>query len=514
MSSSSEFSEIWLHPAVVLSLFPLILLWFFFKWFSKPTVKKNFPPSPKGFPILGNLHQLSSLPHHSLHSLAKKYGPIMLLKFGSVPTLVISSAEAAAQVMKTHDLIFSDRPYSSIAARLLYNFKDVSVSPYGEYWRQLKSICVLQLLSNKKVSEFRGIREQEIALMVEKIKGFSSSNSLVNLSEMFLPITNDIVCRSAFGRKYGEGENGKKFIFLLNEFLQLLGTTSIGTFIPWLESLNWINGFDARIARVAKELDDFLDKVVQERVDNIEFGSYNNQNGNGEDFLDIMLGVHKDNSTGVSIDRDSVKAVILDVFSAGTETTATVAEWVMTELIRHPNVMKKLQNEVRGILNGKQDITDNDLEKMSYLKAVIKETLRLHPPIPLLVPRAAREDVQVMGYHVEARSMVMINAWAIGRDPASWDKPEEFLPDRFLNSSIDYKGQDFQLIPFGSGRRGCPGIAFAMASNELMLANLVHKFDWELPNGEKGEDLDMTERPGVSIRRKIPLLAVATPFSF
>ena len=185
----------------------------------------------------------------------------------------------------------------------------------------------------------------------------------------------------------------------------------------------------------------------------------------------------------------------------------------MAELLKNPSVLKKLQDEVRELLGGKQDITDDDLEKMPYLKAVIKESLNLHPPIPLLVPRLAREDVEVMGYDIAAGTMVIINAWAIGRDPKNWDEPEKFQPERFLNSPVDFKGHDFQLIPFGAGRRGCPGIAFAMASNELVLANLVHKFDWQLPNGAKGEELDMTEYPGVAVHRKNALLAFATPFS-
>lgn len=392
----------------------------------------------------------------------------------------------------------------------------------------MKSICVLRLPSNKRVQEFRQVREEEISMAVEKI--INKGPVAVNLSETFMSVTNDIVCRSAFGRKHGEGESGKNFRFLLTELLQILGTSYIGAFIPWLQWINRVNGFDARIARVAGEIDRFLDGVIEERLEkkSYEYGrsctgdddpKKHSEKNIGEDFLDIMLRIHKDNSTGVAIDRDSVKAVVLDVFSAGTDTTATVAEWVMTELIRHPRVMKKLQEEVRGIMRtGKQSdktiITDNDLEKMQYLKAVIKETLRLHPPIPLLVPRGARQDAEIMGYHIAAGSMVMINAWAIGRDPATWDhEPSEFLPERFLNSSIDYRGQDFQLIPFGAGRRGCPGIAFAMASNELMLANLVHRFDWELPNGVKGEDLDVLEHPGVTVKRKNPLMALATPFS-
>lgn len=201
------------------------------------------------------------------------------------------------------------------------------------------------------------------------------------------------------------------------------------------------------------------------------------------------------------------------MFSAGTDTTATVAEWAMTEILRSPIVKEKLQNEIRGVVGDNQDITEYDLEKMPYLKAVIKETLRLHPPIPLLVPRKAREDVRIMGYDIAAGTMVIINAWAIGRDPVFWEEPEKFNPQRFLDSSIDFKGHDFQLIPFGAGRRGCPGIAFAIANNEIVLANLVRKFDWRFPDGTKGEDLDMAECPGVAIHRKIPLLAIPTPLS-
>lgn len=198
------------------------------------------------------------------------------------------------------------------------------------------------------------------------------------------------------------------------------------------------------------------------------------------------------------------------MFAAGTDTTSTVLEWVMTELLRHPSIMKKLQNEVREIVKDKQDVTDEDLEKMHYLKAVIKETLRFHTPIPLLVPRVARKDVKIMGYDISAGTMVITNAWAIGRDPVSWDEPEKFEPDRFLNSSIDFKGLDFELIPFGAGRRGCAGIAFAMATNEFVVANLVPKFDWKLP--DEGKEMDVRDRPGVAIHRYVPLLAVATEY--
>ncbi|KAL0356322.1 UNVERIFIED_CONTAM: cytochrome [Sesamum radiatum] len=460
-----QMNEIILHPfqfRVVVSLF---LFWAITKWLCRPAGNKKLPPSPSKLPILGNLHQLGSLPHRNLQSLAKKHGPLMLLHFGTVPTLVVSSAEVAREIMKTHDLIFADRRQSSTGRRLLYDFKDVAAAPYGEYWRKLKSICVLQLLSNKRVQSLHSIREEETALLVNKIR---KSSIPVNLSEMFAELTNDVVCRSAFGRKFSEGENGKKFLSLLIELLELLGSFPIGNFIPGLSWISRVNGFDARVDKVSKELDEFLEGVIRERMETSK------EVKNGANFVDILLDIYQSNSSGVSLDRDSIKAIILDMFAAGTDSTSTLLEWVMTELLRHPFVMEKLQTEIRETIKDKQDITDNDLEKMQYLKAVIKETLRFHPPIPLLVPRQARKDVKIMGHDIAAGTM----------------------------------GLDFEFIPFGAGRRGCPGIAFAMATTEFVLANLVQKFDWKLP--DEGKELDMKEHPGVTVHRDVPILAAAT----
>ena len=201
-----------------------------------------------------------------------------------------------------------------------------------------------------------------------------------------------------------------------------------------------------------------------------------------------------------------------DIIAGGTDTTHTALEWTMTELLRHPKVMKQVQIEVRNTLRGKSNITyPDDFENMHYLKAVIKETLRIHPPLPLLIPRVARQDVKFMGYDIAAGTMVIINAWGIGRDPTLWDEPDEFRPERFLNSTIDYKGHDFELIPFGAGRRGCPGINFAMSTYEFVLVNLLHKFEWELPNGMKCDELNMDECAGLTVHKKVPLLVVATP---
>lgn len=493
---------------------PFIFTIIVFKRFfgTKAENSKNLPPSPLKLPIIGHMHKLTSLPHRPLLSLSKKYGPLMLLHLGTIPTLIVSSAVAAEEIMKTHDVKFADRIRTYANEKLLYCYKDVSMAPYGEYWRKMKSFCVVQLLNNKRVQDMGKIREEETSLLVKKI--VESNSSIVDLSELLITLTNNVVSTAAFGKKFDQGGSGRKLWMLMKETEELLGRFDIGTFIPWLSWINTVSGFNAKVKKIAKENDEFFERIVEEHALIRKKKKGGEKIKEREDFLHILLGIEEDTIGGFPIDRDSVKALILDIIAGGTDTTYTTLEWTMTELLRHPKAMKEVQNEVRNICRGKSNITyPDDLENMDYLKAVIKETLRLHPPLPLLVPRIARQDVKVMGYDIAAGTMVIINAWGIGRDPASWDEPDEFRPERFLNSTIDYKGHDFQLIPFGAGRRGCPGINFAMSTNEFVLANLLHKFDWELPNGMRGEELNMDESTGLTTHRKVPLLVVATPFS-
>ncbi|XP_051131706.1 cytochrome P450 71A8-like [Andrographis paniculata] len=470
------------------------------------------PPSPPRLPILGNLHQLSALAHHSFHALGAKYGPIMLLHFGSRPVVIVQSSAAAAEIMKTHDLAFADKAALGTMRKLFYNHKDISVAPYGEYWRKLKSICVLQLLSSKRVQSFHFIREEELALLVEKIKACcrSSSSSPVNLSELFMSFTYDVICRASCGKKYREGEHGGRFPKLLTEVVQQVGRVNAGEYVPWLWWIDCLTGFEKRVDRVAKEVDEFLEMVIQDHLNAKGLQIGESGQGNEDSFVGILLNIYGD---GI-IDRDGIKAIILDMFAGGTETTAAALEWTMTELLRHPNVLKKLKCEVRSILKDKNhtvSITNNDLEQMHYLRAVVKEIMRIHPPVAL-TSRLARQDVKVMGYNIPAGTMALVNAWAVGRDPASWEEPDAFKPERFVGSSIEFKGADFELIPFGAGRRSCPGIGFSMASIEFVLANLVYKFEWDLP--KYCQDLDTEELPGVTTHRKNPLFAVATEAQF
>lgn len=262
-----------------------------------------------------------------------------------------------------------------------------------------------------------------------------------------------------------------------------------------------------------KILDEFFSKVVEEHKEKIiRAGGIDIHDESRKDFLDIMLQLQRDGMIDYHFSLDNLKAIVLDMFVGGSDTTATGLEWTMTELMRKPRIMKKVQEEIRTIIGVKSKIEAEDIQKMEYMQCVIKESLRLHPPVPLLVPRETTTDVEIEGYHIPSKTRVFVNAWAIQRDPQSWDNPNEFIPERFMDkiNSADYKGQHFEYIPFGSGRRKCPGLSFGIASFEFALANLLYWFDWKLPNG--CESLDVEEANGLTVHKKISLILNPIPY--
>ncbi|KAK1436698.1 hypothetical protein QVD17_02480 [Tagetes erecta] len=489
-----------LYPSLENILFPSLVLMALIciRWVSyRSNTKKNFPPSPRRFPIIGNLHILGSSPHRSLDALSQKHGPLMLLHLGSVPTLVASSSEAAQEIMKTHDSLLATRPNSTILNILLYGCKDIAFSPKGEYWRQLKSIVASQLLSSAQVKSFHNVRAEEIACMIRILS--ERCDSSVDASALFDSLAENIMCRVAIGKTYD-----LKLTNIFKPYLTMFTRLSIGSYIPWLSWVDRVSGLLAKAEQVTKELDEFLEDVIDEHVNKRK------EDDEGQDFIDILLNVQKDKTTGFTFERDTIKAVIMDIFGGGIDNTSTNLEWVLSELIRNPRVMKKLQNEITEIAQGRSMIVEEDLEKMPYLKAVVKENLRLHPPVPLLLPRVATQDVKLMGYDIELGTQVLVNVWKIGRDPRLWEEPNEFRPERFVVDSISYKGSHFEWLPFGAGRRVCPGILFSVIIIELAIANIVYKFNLALPNGVKDEDLDMSDMYGITVHRKFPLQVNAT----
>ncbi|GLT84008.1 hypothetical protein SLE2022_022650 [Rubroshorea leprosula] len=305
------------HEASLLVIFLVAL----FGSFLSRKGRRRVPPSPLKLPIIGNLHNIGLNLRRSLWHLAKHFGPLMLRHFGPVKVLIVSSADGALEIMKTHDIIFANRPRLRAMQKLLYNYRDVGSAPYGEYWRQIKSICVLHLLSNRRIQSFRDVREEETALMIDEIERASSSSSPINLTEIFATVTNNVVCRVALGRKYGR-ESGRKFLKFLIEFGELSGAFNVGDFIPWLGWVSYVNGLDARMDKMAKEFDDFSEGIVEEHMAQQKKGP-NIDPVNGEeqkDFADVLLWIQRENLAGFTIDRLSIKAVNLVRYCSCLET--------------------------------------------------------------------------------------------------------------------------------------------------------------------------------------------------
>ncbi|XP_038685036.1 premnaspirodiene oxygenase-like [Tripterygium wilfordii] len=448
---------------------------------------------------------ISSLPHRRLRDLANKYGPLMHLQLGEVSTIVISSPEFAKEVMKTHDIIFASRPYVLAAEILLYNFSDIGFAPYGEYWRQMRKICTMELLSSKRVQAMRWIREEEVSEFVKSIS--SKARSEINLSEMLICSTYVITSMAAFG---GSCKSHETFVPLVRQMVEVLGGFSLADVFPSIKLFRKMVLMKTQLERLHHEVDEILESLINEhrrnksRIDsNEEFV---------EDLVDVLLNLQEHGELQFPLTTDNIKAVVLDIFLAGSETSSTTLEWAMSELLKNPRIMAKAQAEVRKVFDRKGSVDEAGVEELEFMKLVIKETLRLHPPLPLILPRECREKCEILGYDIPVKTQIIINAFAIGRDPRHWIDAEKFSPDRFVNSSIDFKGNNFEFIPFGSGRRMCPGMSFGIANVELTLANLLYHFDWKLANNIKQEELDMTESFGAGVGRKNDLYLIPIPY--
>ncbi|XP_027102417.1 5-OH-xanthotoxin synthase-like [Coffea arabica] len=492
---------------LILLVFPISLLLILLLISNKKEKSSTIhhPPGPPRLPFIGNFHQLdTSCLHKYLWKLSQKYGPIMFLKLGSIPTLVISSARLAEEVLKNQDLIFCSRPKMLALQKLTYNGIDIALAPYSQEWREMRKICVIHLLSAKRLQMFRPIREDEVSRMIKKIsEQAASTDQVINLSETLVSLACSMICRIAFGKRFDEeGRERRRFDGLIHEAQAMLGGFFFSDYFP---SIAWIDKFTGMLARLESIYEKF-DSFYQELID--EHPDPNRPKSMDGDIIDLMLQLQQDGSTSFGITMDHIKAMLMNVFFAGTDTSTVTVIWAMTAMMQKPTVMKKLQAEIREIMGKKQMLDEDDVQMLPYLKAVVKETFRLYPAVPLLVPRETIGKCTIDGYDIQPKTLVYVNAWGIARDPDYWENPDEFLPERFLNSTVDVRGQDFQLIPFGAGRRGCPGYPMGLVTVELVLANILHSFDWELPPGMKKEDIDTDALPGLTMNKKNDLWLV------
>lgn len=341
----------------------------------------------------------------------------------------------------------------------------------------------------------------------------------VDLSATFYNLAISIVSRASFGNKQ---RNADEFLTAMKAGVTLSSGFKIPDLFPtWRPVLAAVTGMQRTLEGVHRTVDATLEGVIEERKrarnekarSGEAAGAAADAEEENENLVDLLIGLQDKGSSGFHLNRDSIKAIIFDMFTAGTGTLASSLDWGMSELMRNERVMGKLQGEIRAAFRGKAAVTEADVQAattLPYLKLVIKETLRLHPPVPLLVPRESIDECEIEGYTIPARSRVVVNAWAIGRDPKYWDDAEEFKPERFERNAMDFMGSSYEYIPFGAGRRMCPGISYGLPVLEMALVQLLYHFDWSLHEGV--DEVDMTEAPGLGVRRKSPLLLCATPF--
>ncbi|KAJ8510786.1 hypothetical protein OPV22_001220 [Ensete ventricosum] len=477
--------------------------------------KLPFPPGPTPLPIVGNMLLMGQLTHRGLAKLAERYGGLCHLSLGFVHVFAVSTPEIARQVLQVQDAVFSNRSATIAITYLTYDRADMAFAHYGPFWRQIRKLCVMKLFSRKRAESWASVREEVDAAVRAVADG---AGAAVNLGELMFNLTKNITFRAAFGTQ--NHENQEEFIAILQEFSVLFGAFNIGDFIPWVSWMD-LQGINKRFKVAREALDGFIDKIIEEHMANPK-----ELDAADADMVDEMLAFFEESRDRTKekeadelqgtlrLTRNNIKAIIMDVMFGGTETVASGIEWAIAELMKNPEDMRRVQEEQASIVGLHRKVCESDLDKLPYLKCVVKETLRLHPPIPILLHETA-EDCQLTGYAVPARSRVMINVWAIGRDKSAWADADVFRPSRFAPggeaAALDFRGGCFEFLPFGSGRRSCPGMQLGLHALELAVAQLTHCFSWELPNGMKRGELDMGDVFGLTAPRAVRLVAVPTP---
>ncbi|CAN0926010.1 Cytochrome P450 71D11 (Fragment) [Linum grandiflorum] len=445
--------------------------------------KTTTPPGPWKLPIIGNLHQMVSgnlPPHHRLRDLATKYGPLMHLQLGELSTVVVSSAELAKEFLQTKDINFAMRPYVPSAHTVFYQGRDIAFAN-GDYWKHIRKICVQELLSNARVKSLVPTIEAEIDELVTSIR--SSSDSAINIGRVLVSLGISLISRTAFGkiRKHSDS-----FSPVGREILRAVEGSTLSDLFPSSYLVRLLtSSTESKLKKLHNEADAILQIIIDDHIAKRSNGINVNE-ADDEDLVDVLLNNSLRQDLEIPLTNYDIKAVLL------------------------------VQKEVRDEFDGKEKINYEDVDQLPYLKLVIKETLRLHTPAPLLGPREAHKTTVIHGYHIPAKTRILVNAWAIARDHHNWPEPEKFYPERFLSdisSNTDYsKGLDFSMLPFGSGRRICPGVQFGMVVVALGLANLLYYFDWEFPPCITSQNLDMSEDFGIAVKKKKDLFLKPVPY--
>ncbi|GER30924.1 cytochrome P450 [Striga asiatica] len=492
-----------METQVIYSSLPLLLLLtllFTARRRSRPG--PNLPPSPPGsLPLIGHVHLLKTLVHRTLHDLARDVGPIFTLRFGRRPVVVVSSATLAAECFDRHDLVLATRPEASVDRNSLgFGPTTVIGAPYGPHWRSLRRLCDLEVFGTTRLASFLPARADERDRMVSGLyrRAVEKVRAEVDVEAVIVELTFNNIMRMVAGKRYyGEeaedDEEAKRFRDLTKEALELTSAANPGEIFP---VLNWLglNGLERKMASHARKTDDFMRGLLDQH----------RRARGGDTMVDRLLAM-QEKDPGYYTD-ELITGLIVALIIAGTDASVVTTEWVMTLLLNHPEVMEKVRQELDSHVGSDRMVEEHDLHNLRYLHYVVMETLRLYPSVPMLVPHAPSKDCEIGGYTVPKGTMVLVNAWSIHRDPATWDDPLAFKPERFENLEVE----NHKLLPFGMGRRACPGAGLAQKFVGLAVGSLIQCFEWERPGPRK---IDMAEGSGTTLPKAEPLVAVCKPRS-
>nr|AUY62560.1 putative cytochrome P450 75B [Punica granatum] len=408
--------------------------------FHKPSGRK-LPPGPRGFPILGSLPHLGPNVHESLFHMAKRHGPLITLRLGAISTVVASSPEVAREIIGKNDYAFSERTVpDAIAAQPNPEFTLGWVS--GDHaWRNRRRICTTHLFSSHRLDALQHLRYEKVQQLLNHVNKYRNTGKAVDIGKVAFGMSLNLVSSTLFSADIvdPEFESAQEFKEVVSHIMEDGGKPNLSDYFPLLRWFD-LQGIRRHIKSSYKRLHEILEEIIEKRLNDRAAGTSIIRN---DDFLDVLLDQCQEEGSG--FDRQNIKALIVELFVAGSDTTAITIEWAMAELLRKPSVLQKARQEILTVVGTERPVQESDIDTLPYLQAIIKETLRLHPAGPLMLPYRAKTDTEVLGYTIPRGIQVLVNAWAIARDSNYWIEPMEFRPERFTGSTVDYKGLNFEL---------------------------------------------------------------------
>ncbi|KAK6792839.1 hypothetical protein RDI58_011920 [Solanum bulbocastanum] len=490
-------------------------------FFSAKKQSKNVPEPAGAWPIIGHLHLLNGpqMPHKIFGQMAEKYGPIFRLKLGVNQVVIVSDHKIAKECFTTNDRAFANRPKSIASEILGYNYAMFGLGPYGPYWREIRKIVTTEFLSARRIEMLKHVREFEVRSAVKEtyeywLKNNTTSNNLngavkIEMKEWFGNLIMNTMVKLLFGVQYTdkEDEERSKAHIAIRRFFELLGVSVVADFLPYLRWLD-IGGHEKIMKATAKEIDFIVEDWLAEHRRKRKLRG--NNCGDEEDFMDVMLSICEDKNLH-GFDADAIiKATCMALQTAGTDTTIVTLIWTLSLLLNNYEALKKAQDELDTHIGKNRRVQESDIKNLVYLQAIVKESLRLYPAAPLILPHESIEDCVVSGYDIPKGTRLLVNIWKLHYDPEIWPNPHEFKPERFLTThkDVDVRGNHFELIPFGSGRRMCPGVSLALQVLQYVVAVLLQGFDIKRPSDEA---IDMSESFGLTILKASPLEVHLTP---